>query len=416
MRGRHVVLGVTGGIAAYKAALLARRLVVAGVELDVILSRGAREFIGSATFEGITGRPVRSEVWEDIADATHVELGRRADIIAVYPTTAHTLAKLATGLADDLLTTAVLAYQGQLLLAPAMHTEMWEHPATVANVERLRARGAEFVGPASGPLMGGDAGQGRLVEPEEMFVRIAAALGVDAPTEAAGDDDGGSRTVQHPGDLAGRRVLVTAGGTQEPIDAVRYIGNRSSGRMGFALAEAARDRGAEVILITGPTSLATPFGLTRIDIATARDLEAAVAAHSGSCDVVLMAAAVADFRPEASLAGKLSRAAGAPDIRLVPNPDVLAGLVADRGSAARPVLVGFAAQHGDLEATAEAKLAAKGVDVLVANDVSIEGIGFDQEHNEVLVLHRGGRRTRLDRAPKRRIAEAILDEVAPLLV
>ena len=396
MDGPRVLLGVSGGIGAYKAAALARGLVTAGATVDVVLTRGAREFVGAATFEGITGRPVRGEVWEGVADATHVELARAADVLVVYPATAHTLARLANGLADDLLTTAALVHRGPLVLAPAMHTEMWEHPATTANVATLRDRGALVVGPATGPLMGGDAGPGRLAEPDEVLTAIAAI------TTGAGD-------------LAGRRVLVTAGGTREPIDPVRYLGNRSSGRMGFALAAAARARGAEVVLITGPSALMTPPGVERVDVTTAREMDAAVTDRVGGQDVVLMAAAVADFRPDVAHATKLRRGDGPPTVTLVANPDVLAGVVARRGAAARPLVVGFAAETGDLEAGARRKLAEKGVDLLVANDVAAAGVGFDTEENAVLVLHRDGPVRAVPRAAKAAVATAILDEVVTAL-
>lgn len=395
MDGRRVLLGVSGGIGAYKAAVLARGLVGAGAVVDVVLTRGARAFIGAATFEGITGRPVRSEVWEDVPAGTHVDLGRAADVLVVYPATAHTLARLAAGLADDLLATAALAHRGPVLVAPAMHTEMWTHPATVANVATLRDRGVAVIGPDDGPLMGGDDGPGRLAAPEAVLAAVRAAV---APRD----------------DLAGRRLLVTAGGTREPLDPVRYLGNRSSGRMGFALAAAARARGADVLLITGPTALATPAGVARVDVTTAVELDAAVTA-AGDHDAVLMAAAVADFRPAEAHATKLRRGDGVPALTLVPNPDVLAGVVARRGTATRPVVVGFAAETGDLEAAARHKLAAKGVDLLVANDVTADGVGFDVPDNAVLILGRDGSRRDVGRAPKPVVADAVLDALVPLL-
>jgi phosphopantothenoylcysteine decarboxylase / phosphopantothenate---cysteine ligase len=405
MRGRRILLGVSGGIAAYKAALLARRLVGAGALVDVVLTRGAREFIGSATFEGITGRRVRSEVWEDISDGTHVNLGRAADAIVVYPATAHTLARLALGLADDLLTTAVLAHGGPVIVAPAMHSEMWTHPATVSNVETLASRGVLVVGPASGALMGGDEGLGRLVEPDEVMASLVAAVGASPPEDVA-------PTV---GDLRDLHVVVTAGGTREPIDPVRFLGNRSSGRMGFALAEAARDRGARVTLVAAPGSLPTPDGVVRVDVGTARELDAAVQRIERDADVILMAAAVADFRPTVAADTKLRRSDGVPTLELEANPDVLAGVVLRRGRDPRPIVVGFAAQTGEPEQEAERKLASKGCELLVANDVSQPGIGFDGPDNEVLIVRRDGTRRSVARAAKRAVAEAILDEVAPLL-
>ena len=405
MKGRRILLGVSGGIAAYKAALLARRLVGAGAIVDVVLTRGAREFIGAATFEGITGRAVRSEVWEDIAEGTHVTLGQQADAIVIYPATAHTVARLAVGLADDLLTTSVLAHRGPVVVAPAMHTEMWSHVATQHNVALLIERGVHVVGPASGALMGGDEGLGRLVEPDEVMVELAAALGT-APGEGA------RPTV---GDLRGLHVVVTAAGTREPLDPVRFLGNRSSGRMGFALAEGARDRGARVTLIAAPSALPTPHDVVRVDVCTAREMEAAVTRLEGDADLVLMAAAVADFRPKEASTEKLRRGDGVPVVELEANPDILAGLVARRGDDVRPVIVGFAAQTGDLEDEAARKLAAKGCELLVANDVSLPGVGFDGPENQVLILHHDGRRRSVPRSVKRVVAEAILDEVAPLL-
>jgi phosphopantothenoylcysteine decarboxylase/phosphopantothenate--cysteine ligase len=405
MRGRRILLGVSGGIAAYKAALLARRLVGAGALVDVVLTRGAREFIGSATFEGITGRAVRSEVWEDIAEGTHVALGQRAEAIVIYPATAHTVARLAAGLADDLLTTAVLAHRGPVVVAPAMHSEMWTHPATVRNVATLLERGVVIVGPATGALMGGDEGLGRLVEPDEIMVDLAAALGASVET--------GSQPTT--GDLRDLHVVVTAAGTREPLDPVRFLGNRSSGRMGFALAEAARDRGARVTLVSAPSALPTPHGVHRVDVGTAREMDAAVATAARDADLVLMAAAVADFRPREVAPSKLRRGDGVPVVELEANPDILAGLVARRGADVRPVIVGFAAQTGDLEDEAARKIATKGCDVLVANDVSRPGVGFDGPDNEVLILHRDGTRRSVPRAEKRAVSEAILDEVAPLL-
>lgn len=403
LSGRRVVVGVTGGIAAYKAALLVRALITDGADVEVVMSRGARMFIGPITFEGLTGRPVRSEVWEDVPDGTHVTLGRSADGIVVFPATAHTLARLAAGLADDLLTTTALAHDGPLVLAPAMHTEMWAHPATVENIRLLRERGATIVGPDSGSLMGGDAGPGRLAEPAEVVRVLSDVLGATPSAR--------STAVGSAGRLAGLTVLVTAGGTREAIDPVRFLGNRSSGRMGYAIAEAAAEQGARVVLVSGPSELATPRSVRCVDVMSAREMDAAVRAHEADADIVVMAAAVADFRPEEALPGKWRRADGPPTLRLVANPDILAGVVDRRGSGSRPVVVGFAAQTGDLERAAAEKLAAKRVDVLVANDVSVPGIGFEHDENAVLILHRDGRRHEVPRATKRIVAEAVLAAV-----
>jgi phosphopantothenoylcysteine decarboxylase/phosphopantothenate--cysteine ligase len=398
--GRRVLLGVSGGIGAYKAALLARALVQAGADVEVVLTRGATRFVGAATFEGLTGRAVRHEVWEDIPAGTHVSLGRAADVAVVYPATAHTLAKLAAGLADDLLTTTLLAARCPLVLAPAMHSEMWQHPATQANAATLAARGAVLVGPADGPLMGGDAGPGRLVEPEAVIAAIDDAL-------AAVEDLAGDRA----GDLAGVRLLVTAGGTREPIDPVRYLGNRSSGRMGFALASAAAARGADVVLVAAPTELVTPPGVTRVDVTTALELHAAVLARVDEVDVVIKAAAVADFRPADVATSKLKKDAGVPTISLVPNPDVLAELGQRRGEADTPVLVGFAAETDDVEAGGRAKLRAKRADLLVVNDVGASDAGFEVDTNRVVVLDRRGGRVALPFGTKRAVADGILDRV-----
>lgn len=406
LRGRHVVVGVTGGIAAYKAAILVRRLVTDGAVVDVIMTRGAREFIGTVTFEGLTGRAVRSDVWEDVPDGTHVAIGQDAEALVVYPATAHTLAKLANGLADDLLTTTALAHDGPVLVAPAMHTEMWAHPATVANLALLRGRGVRVIGPATGPLMGGDTGPGRVVEPEDVLAALRELLGASGP---------GVDAASMPRPYAGRTLLVTAGGTREALDPVRYLGNRSSGRMGFAIARAAVEQGAHVVLVTAPSDLPTPVGVQRVDVVSARDMDLAVREHEGVADAVVMAAAVADFRPEEQLAAKWRRTDGPPTIRLVANPDVLAGIVERRGSALRPVVVGFAAQTGDLEAAAAAKLAAKQVELLVANDVSVAGIGFESPDNAVLILHRDGRRRDVATSTKSSVAEVILAELLPLL-
>ena len=394
--GARVLLGVTGGIAAYKAAILARLLVRAGAEVDVVLTRGAERFVGPTTFEGLTGRHVGGEVWEDVAGGTHVGLGQAAEVAVVYPATAHTLAKLATGLADDLLTTTLLACTAPLVLAPAMHTEMWQHPATRANVATLRERGAVLVGPDDGLLMGGDCGPGRLVDPEEVLLALRSALGVDAP----------------PTDLAGQRVLVTAGGTREPLDPVRYLGNRSSGRMGFALAAAAARRGAEVILVAAPTALPTPAGVHRVDVTTALELHAAVFDHLDGTDVVVKAAAVADFRPAEAATSKLKKDRGVPTISLVANPDVLADLAAARGSAAAPVLVGFAAETDEVEEHGRAKLARKGADLLVVNDVSAGDAGFEVDTNRVVILDRDGGREVVPLATKAEVAERIWDRIA----
>jgi phosphopantothenoylcysteine decarboxylase / phosphopantothenate---cysteine ligase len=399
LEGARVLLGVSGGIAAYKAALVARLLVGAGAVVDPVLTRGAERFVGAATFEGITGRPVRDQVWEDIPGETHVAIGRAADVVILYPATAHTIAKLAGGLADDLLTTTLLAATCPVVVCPAMHTEMWQHPATVDNVTTLTARGVTVLGPADGPLMGGDTGPGRVVEPAEAVAAAEAALR-DRPAA---------------GDLAGRTVVVTAGGTREPLDPVRFLGNRSTGRMGFAIADAAARRGATVHLVAAPSALPTPAGVTRHDVTTALDLQAAVTALRDDADVIVKAAAVADFRPVRVSEQKLKKDAGVPTIELTRNPDVLAELGAWRDGRARPVLVGFAAETEDLERHGPAKLARKKADLLVVNDVSRADAGFGTETNEVTILTAEGDRHDVALATKAEVADRVLDAVVPRL-
>jgi phosphopantothenoylcysteine decarboxylase / phosphopantothenate---cysteine ligase len=337
-------------------------------------------------------------VWDDIEAETHVALGRAADVALVYPATAHTLAKLAHGLADDLLSTTLLAATCPLLVAPAMHTEMWQHPATRANLEVLRGRGVHVLGPVDGPLMGGDTGPGRVAEPEDALAAIVA-IHAGAPAN----------------DLAGRHVVVTAGGTREPIDPVRFIGNRSSGRMGFAIAAAAARRGARVTLVAAPTGLATPAGVVRRDVTTARELRDEVLRVVTDADVVVKAAAVADFRPVTVAASKLKKDAGVPTIELTPNPDVLAELGARRDGGITPLLVGFAAETDDVEDNARAKLERKGADLLVVNDVGEAGSGFEVATNRVTILDREGGREEIALAPKEVVADRVLDAVVARL-
>lgn len=398
LAGRRVVLGVSGGIAAYKAPLVARLLLHAGAEVETVLTRGAHHFVGAATFEGLTNNPARTEVWEEIERETHVALARSADVVAVYPATANLIAKAAVGIADDLLTTTLLAATCPVVIAPAMHSEMWEHPATRANAELLRDRGVVFAGPVDGPLMGGDAGPGRAVEPEAFVQAVAAALGGDH-------------------DLAGRTVVVTAGGTREAIDPVRFLGNRSSGKMGFAIAAAAAARGATVHLVAAPTHLPTPLGVTRHDVVSTLDMQDAVLALVDQADVVVKAAAVADFRPATASASKIKKAAGPPTIELVANPDILATLGArrrDQGGGPA-VLVGFAAETDDVERNGRAKLERKGADLLVVNDVSRTDAGFAVDTNEVVVLAADGARVELALASKSEVANRILDEIVKRL-
>jgi phosphopantothenoylcysteine decarboxylase/phosphopantothenate--cysteine ligase len=387
-RPRRVVLGVSGGIAAYKAAEVARGLVKRGAEVHVAMTRGAREFVSPLTFAVLSGRPVQTEVWggADGAAVDHVALADWADLLLVAPATAHTLAKFANGLADDFLSTYFLAHHGPVLLAPAMETSMWGHPAVSRNVATLRARGARLVGPESGPLASGHEGVGRMAEPETI---VEQAL----------------RMAEGRRDLETMRLLVTAGPTRERIDPIRFVSNRSSGRMGYALAEAARDRGGQVTLLSGPTELPAPEGVRALFFETADELHALLLTEYPECDGLIMAAAVADFIPEESPT-RLHREQGVRTLDLAPGRDLLASL---KGLRRGQTVVAFAAETGDLEARARRKMEEKGADLIVVNDVSRSDIGFESQDNEVLILSRDGRRDSVARAPKREVADRIWD-------
>jgi phosphopantothenoylcysteine decarboxylase/phosphopantothenate--cysteine ligase len=388
-RPPRVLLGVAGGIAAYKAVEVVRDLVRRGADVRVAMTRGAREFVAPLTFAALSRHEVFTEVWGsgNSPAVDHVELAAWCDLLVVAPATAHTLGKLANGLADDFLSTAFLAHRGPVLLAPAMESAMWEHPAVRANLVRLRARGARTIGPDTGPLASGRDGVGRMAEP--------AAIAAEAWSLATGT----SR------DLDGLRLLVTAGPTREPIDPVRFVSNRSSGRMGFALAEAARDRGAHVTLAAGPTDLARPEGVRVLDFETADDLHGLLVREFPECDGLVMAAAVSDFIPEAS-AERLHRSEGPRRLSLAPGRDILASLAPlKRGQ----TVVGFAAETENLAERGRRKLEAKDADLVVVNDVGKPGIGFDAEDNEVLILRRDGASEEVTRRSKREIAERIWD-------
>ena len=386
---RRIVLGVSGGIAAYKSAEIARLLVRAGAELQVAMTRGAREFVSPLTFAVLSGREVHLEVWGggNSPSVDHVALAEWADLLLVAPATAHTLGKFAGGLADDFLSTYFLAHRGPVLLAPAIETAMWEHPAVRANVGELVARGARLVGPEAGPLASGREGVGRMSEPPT----IAAQALVLAD---------GRR------DLEGLRILVTAGPTRERLDPIRFVSNRSSGRMGFALAEAARDRGARVTLLAGPTELPRPEGLRTVAFESVDDLYGALVREFPECDGLVMAAAVADFVPEAS-PERLHREDGDVAVRLRPGRDVLAGL---RPLRRDQTVVAFAAETEDFERRARRKMEAKGADLIVVNDVGRSDVGFEAEENEVLLVPRDGEPKPVARARKREIADRIWDE------
>ena len=395
----RILLGVAGGIAAYKAVLLLRTLTEAGHDVRVVPTRAALEFVGRATWEALSGHPVTTEVFESVERVEHVRLGQEAELVVVAPATADLLARAATGRADDLLTAALLTARCPVLLAPAMHTEMWHHPATRANVATLRERGVHVLEPDSGRLTGADSGPGRLPEPEAI---AAAALALLAPQ-----------------DLAGRHVLISAGGTREPVDPVRYLGNRSTGRQGYALAEAARSRGARVTVVAANVALPDPTGVRVVSVGTASELQDAVRTAATDADVVVMTAAVADFRPVTRAEHKIKKVAGAaaPTIELVENPDILAGLVADQP---RPgaVIVGFAAETGDDAGDvldhARTKARRKGADLLVVNPVG-EGRGFGTPDNEVTLLDRQGEVLGTAAGTKSHVAHVLLDAVVALL-
>jgi phosphopantothenoylcysteine decarboxylase/phosphopantothenate--cysteine ligase len=399
LAGRRVLLGVTGGIAAYKAAYLARLLRERGAEVQVIMTPAATRFVGPDTFAALTGNEVHSDVFEHPEAVLHVRLAREADAAVVAPATANVLAKLALGIADDLLTSTLLEFRGPLVVAPAMHSGMHDHPATQENLRKLRERLVVVVGPVEGPLAAGDEGMGRMAEPEDVVTALEEALGSEGTHHEAGD-------------LAGRHVLVTAGPTLEPIDAVRYLGNRSSGKMGFAIAEEAARRGAGVTLVTGPTHLADPRGIQVDRVETADEMRAAVLGKVDRADAVIMAAAVADFRSEEPVERKLKKEEGVPTIRLEPTPDILRELGTRKGDR---VLVGFAAETDDLESAGRKKLEGKNLDLVVVNRVGAPGTGFGTDTDEAMILSRDGQDEPLRTWTKRDLAAAVLDRVAKLL-
>ncbi|MBV9579379.1 MAG: bifunctional phosphopantothenoylcysteine decarboxylase/phosphopantothenate--cysteine ligase CoaBC [Chloroflexi bacterium] len=395
LSGKRIALGVTGSIAAYKGVALASALHQAGAIVDVAMTPDAQRFVQPLSFQAITHRPVFDDLWASgmETDIAHVTLGRESDLIVVAPATANMLAKLAHGLADDPVSVTVLAARCPVLVAPAMDAGMYTQAATTTNVATLRERGVVIVEPEEGHLASGLTGLGRLADPETIVDRIRAALG-------------------GAGDLAGRRVMVTAGGTQEAIDPVRYITNHSSGKMGYAIAEAARDRGASVVLVTTPTALRIPGGVECVAVRTAEEMLEAITSEYARLDALIMSAAVADFRVESEARHKIKRGETALELRLVPNPDLLA-TTAQLGTGSRPVRVGFAAETQELLEHAREKLARKGLDLIVANDVS--GDVFGSDANEVTLLWTDGRHSALPRMPKTQVAEEVLDAVSGLL-
>ncbi len=401
----RVVLGVSGGIAAYKACELLRLLTESGHDVTVVPTSAALEFVGAPTWAALSGKPVSCDVWESVHEVPHVRIGQGADLVLVAPATADLLAKAAHGLADDLLTNTLLTARCPVVFAPAMHTEMWEHPATQGNVATLRHRGALVIEPAEGRLTGADTGKGRLPDPDELFEIAREVLTRSGAANAQ--------------DLAGRHVVVSAGGTREYLDPVRFLGNRSSGRQGYALARTALARGAEVTLVAANVALPDPAGAKVLRVETTGELRAAVPRAAATADAVVMAAAPADFRPTQVSEAKIKKAedGSAPPIDLEQSPDILAELSTDRP---RPdtVIVGFAAETGDASADvlehATAKLARKGCDLLVVNDVS-GGKVFGAEENEAMVLSSTGAATTVPRGSKSALSHAIWDAVVARL-
>ena len=392
--GKQIILGVTGSIAAYKAVTLLRTLLREGAIVHVVMTQSAMKFVTPLTFEVLSGHPVSTDVFEAHQEMTHLSLPEQADVIVIAPATANCLAKSALGLGNDLLSTMLLTAQCPLIMAPAMDGGMWTHPSVIEHVQTLRARGTIVVDPEEGPLASGRIGQGRLAEEGTILEAIQTAL---APRR----------------DWQGDRILVSAGPTQEPIDPVRFISNRSSGKMGYAIAEAAQARGAQVVLVTGPTALPTPRGVEIISVATAEEMTQALSARLAWSTVVIMAAAVADFRPTHPASHKIQKQGRAGQtIDLERTTDILTSLSAQRTT---QLMVGFAAETNDLIVRAKNKLIAKGLDLIVANDVTTEGAGFGSDQNVATLIDRQGTMTELPLMPKRALADAILDRAQELL-
>jgi phosphopantothenoylcysteine decarboxylase/phosphopantothenate--cysteine ligase len=392
VQGRNIVLGVSGGIAAYKSVELCRRLVDAGAYVAPIMTEDAHRFIGPVTLSALASEPVHTSLWDDASPIPHTRLGQNADVIVVAPATARVIASYAMGLSHDVLVATLIATRAPVVLCPAMHTEMWEHPSVQHNIEILRSRGVIIVEPQSGRLAGGDIGTGRLADTDSIADAINSVL---ATTH----------------DLAGLSVLVTAGGTREPIDAVRVIANRSSGKQGYAIAENAARRGATVTLVS-TVDRPTLASITVVPVETADDMLRAVTCHSDSSDVIVMSAAVADFRPVQRSDGKIKKADGVPEIVLEKTPDILAGLGARKREG--QILVGFAAETEDLIVHAQDKLVRKNLDLIVANDVSAPGVGFSHDTNAVTILGAGGVLQTVALTDKHHIASAVLDSVVEL--
>jgi phosphopantothenoylcysteine decarboxylase/phosphopantothenate--cysteine ligase len=407
-----IVVGVTGGIAAYKAVSVIRSFVLLGHDVHVIATDAALRFVGAPTFEAISRNPLNTDLYEGVSEVRHVGIGKRADLVVIAPATANTIAKLANGLADDLLTNTVLATEAPVLIAPAMHTEMWRHPATQANVQTLRLRGVAVVGPGVGQLTGSDSGPGRMEEPDAI---VAAAMALAVRQQGRRDRAASAQdAARGRRDLAGHRIVITAGGTREPLDPVRFLGNRSSGKQGVALAVAARDRGADVVLVAAHLDVPAPEGVETRTVSTALELQRAVTDAAADADLVVMAAAVADFRPEATSEAKIKKenVGDGLELSLVANPDILAELSAQKQP--DQVVVGFAAEtERDPQALIELgrrKLQRKGCDFLVINNVGWH-TGFSTDHNEVVVLDSGGDIVMEASGTKASVADRILDVI-----
>jgi phosphopantothenoylcysteine decarboxylase/phosphopantothenate--cysteine ligase len=392
LRDRVIALGITGSIAAYKAVDIASRLTQAGVLVDVMMTEAATRFVTPLTLRSITRRAVFVDMFDPASELAeeHVELARRADVVAVAPATAATLARLAHGLAGDVVSLTVLATRAPVILAPAMDSQMYENAATQANIDLLRERGMTFVGPVEGRLASGRSGLGRLAEADEILGAIRYVLG-------------------RRGDLAGRKIVVSAGGTQEPIDPVRFVGNFSSGKMGYALAEAARDRGAEVVLVSAPVSLPCPYGVRLVPVRRAVEMRDAIAADCADADVLIMAAAVADYEPASRVEQKIKRKGERLALELAETPDILAGV---KGKFVR---VGFAAESQNVVRNATEKLSRKKLDLMVANDITAAGSGFGSDTNQVVMIDTSGRAESLPLLPKYDVAQRVLDRVVSLL-
>ena len=398
LAGKRIVLGVSGGIAAYKAVEICRRLVDAGAHVIPVLTKGATRFVGRATFDALASERTQMSLFDEDDPIPHTTLGQTADCVVVAPATARVIGAYAAGISSDLLTATLIATRAPVVVCPAMHTEMWEHPAVADNIATLAERGVFIVGPESGRLAGGDEGAGRLSPPADIVAAVSQVL------------DAGSQ----PRDMDGLSVVVTAGGTREPIDPVRYIGNHSSGKQGYAFADEAASRGAEVTIVTtvdrpGPPGAVVVPGVAVVNVDTAEQMATATAEAAAKADVVIMAAAVADFRPVDPVGVKLKKRDGVPAIQLEPTPDILAALGASKSEG--QILVGFAAETCDVAANAAAKLNGKGADYIVANDVTAENAGFAHDTNEVLVLASDGQVHPVGLRSKRQVARAVLDLV-----